>query len=93
MAKTVGQAFNIAYHEFLKVNRLNVGELEDMEYNGILEQQKILGEELSLLADESKTKEVREYFIYSGELRAVAIVISYSSIVTTRGNLVNDSLY
>ncbi len=63
MAKTVGQAFNIAYHEFLKVNRLNVGELEDMEYNGILEQQKILGEELSLLADESKTKEVRVYFM------------------------------
>ena len=58
MAKTVGQAFNIAYHEFLKANRLNLGEIEDMEYNGILEQQKILGEELSLLADESKTKEV-----------------------------------
>ena len=53
-----GQAFNIAYHEFLTVNRLNLGELEDMEYNGILEQQKILGEELSLLADESKTKKV-----------------------------------
>ena len=49
---------NIAYHKFLKLNRLNLGELEDMEYNGILEQQKIRGEELSLLADESKTKEV-----------------------------------
>ena len=59
--KAVGQAFNIAYHEFLKVNRLNLGELEDMEYNGIFEQQKILGEELSLLADESKTKEVCFY--------------------------------
>ena len=62
MAKTVGQAFNIAYHEFLKVNRLNLDEREDMmEYNGILEQYKILGEELSLLADESKTKEVCFY--------------------------------
>ena len=59
--EAVGQAFNIAYHEFLKVNRLNLGELEDMEYNGIFEQQKILGEELSLLADESKTKEVCFY--------------------------------
>ena len=64
MAKTVGQAFNIAYHEFLKMNRLNVDELEDMEYNGILEQQKILGEELSLLADESKTKEVSERLFF-----------------------------
>lgn len=58
IAKSVGQAFSIAYHEFLKVNGLNLAEIEDMEYNGILEQQKILGEELSLLADESKTKEV-----------------------------------
>jgi hypothetical protein len=68
VAKTVGQAFNIAYHEFLKSNRLNLGEIEDMEYNGILEQQKILGEELSLLADETKTKEVCDSinFIYTG---------------------------
>jgi hypothetical protein len=46
------------------MNRLNVDELEDMEYNGILEQQKILGEELSLLADESKTKEVSERLFF-----------------------------
>jgi hypothetical protein len=47
---------------------LNLGEIEDMEYNGILEQQKILGEELSLLADETKTKEVCDSinFIYTG---------------------------
>ena len=59
IAKSIGQAFNVAYQEFLKKNGLSEENIEDAEYSGVLEAQKILGEDLSLLADESKAKEVR----------------------------------
>ena len=58
IAKSIGQAFNVAYQEFLKHNGLTDEVIEDAEYNGVLEAQKILGEDLSLLADESNAKEV-----------------------------------
>lgn len=48
----------MAYQEFLKKNGLSEDAVEDAEYSGVLEAQKILGEDLSLLADESKAKEV-----------------------------------
>ncbi|XP_046864911.1 amyloid-beta A4 precursor protein-binding family A member 1-like [Xenia sp. Carnegie-2017] len=83
IAKSVGQAFSIAYHEFLKVNGLNLAEIEDMEYNGILEQQKILGEELSLLADESKTKEVVIHKKYGEALQIMIVETGWGSMVPT----------
>ena len=58
IAKSIGQAFNVAYQEFLRQNGLTDEVIEDAEYNGVLEAQKILGEDLSLLADESNAKEV-----------------------------------
>lgn len=58
IAKSIGQAFNVAYQEFLRHNGLTDEVIEDAEYNGVLEAQKILGEDLSLLADESNAKEV-----------------------------------
>lgn len=58
MAKSIGQAFNVAYQEFLRQNGLSDDVVEDAEYNGVLEAQKILGEDLSLLADENSSKEV-----------------------------------
>jgi len=58
IAKSIGQAFNVAYQEFLRQNGLTDDVIEDAEYNGVLEAQKILGEDLSLLAKESNAKEV-----------------------------------
>lgn len=58
IAKSIGQAFNVAYQEFLRQNGLSEDVVEDAEYNGVLEAQKILGEDLSLLADENSAKEV-----------------------------------
>ena len=58
IAKSIGQAFNVAYQEFLRQNGLSDDIVEDAEYNGVLEAQKILGEDLSLLADENSAKEV-----------------------------------
>lgn len=60
IAKSIGQAFNVAYQEFLRQNGLSEDVVEDAEYNGVLEAQKILGEDLSLLADENSAKEVRQ---------------------------------
>lgn len=58
IAKSIGQAFNVAYQEFLRQNGLSDEVVEEAEYNGVLEAQKILGEDLSLLADENSSKEV-----------------------------------
>ncbi|XP_067036054.1 enolase-phosphatase E1-like isoform X2 [Acropora muricata] len=58
MAKSIGQAFNVAYQEFLRQNGLSDEVVEEAEYNGVLEAQKILGEDLSLLSDENSSKEV-----------------------------------
>ncbi|XP_022781849.1 dentin sialophosphoprotein-like isoform X2 [Stylophora pistillata] len=58
IAKSIGQAFNVAYQEFLRQNGLSEDVIEDAEYNGVLEAQKILGEDLSLLSDENSAKEV-----------------------------------
>lgn len=60
IAKSIGQAFNVAYQEFLRQNGLSEDVVEDAEYNGVLEAQKILGEDLSLLADENSAKEVSQ---------------------------------
>ena len=48
----------MAYQEFLRQNGLSEDVIEDSEYNGVLEAQKILGEDLSLLSDENSAKEV-----------------------------------
>ena len=48
----------MAYQEFLRQNGLSEDVIEDAEYNGVLEAQKILGEDLSLLSDENSAKEV-----------------------------------
>ncbi|KAJ7385264.1 Amyloid-beta A4 precursor protein-binding A member 1 [Desmophyllum pertusum] len=58
IAKSIGQAFNVAYQEFLRQNGLTDEVVEDAEYSGVLEAQKILGEDLTLLADENNAKEV-----------------------------------
>lgn len=50
----------MAYQEFLRQNGLSEDVVEDAEYNGVLEAQKILGEDLSLLADENSAKEVSQ---------------------------------
>ncbi|EDO37650.1 predicted protein, partial [Nematostella vectensis] len=58
IAKSIGQSFNVAYQEFLKSNGISEDSVEDAEYNCVLEAQKILGEDLSLLSDETKAREV-----------------------------------
>ena len=58
IAKSIGQAFNVAYQEFLRTNGISEDSIEDAEYNCVLEAQKILGEDLSLLSDASKSRQV-----------------------------------
>ena len=65
IAKSIGQAFNVAYQEFLRQNGLSDEVVEEAEYNGVLEAQKILGEDLSLLADENSAKEVSGVKLFS----------------------------
>ena len=64
IAKSIGQAFNVAYQEFLRQNGLSDEVVEEAEYNGVLEAQKILGEDLSLLADENSAKEVSVVVVF-----------------------------
>lgn len=86
IAKSIGQAFNVAYQEFLRHNGLTDEVVEDAEYNGVLEAQKILGEDLSLLADESNAKEVSYiHFVFFCMNRAFILFISAYFLIAPRG--------
>lgn len=63
MVKSIGQVFNVVYQEFLRQNGLFDDVVEDVEYNGVLEVQKIFGEDLFLLVDENSLKEVSIVYV------------------------------
>ena len=60
IAQSIGQAFQVAYLEFLKANGVeDPGLLREMDYQDVLNQQEIYGEELQLFANKDFHKEVR----------------------------------
>lgn len=59
IAQSIGQAFQVAYMEFLKANGIeDPGILKEMDYQDVLNQQEIYGEELNLFANKDYHKEV-----------------------------------
>ncbi|BFY98426.1 hypothetical protein BsWGS_01466 [Bradybaena similaris] len=58
IAQSIGQAFQVAYIEFLTSNGIkDLGLLKDMDYQDVLDQQEIYGEELNLFANKDFHKE------------------------------------
>ena len=59
IAQSIGQAFQVAYMEFLKANGIDdPGLMKEMDYQEVLNQQEIYGEELYLFANKDMQKEV-----------------------------------
>ena len=60
IAQSIGQAFQMAYMRFLKENGIEDSSfVREMDYQEVLNQQEIYGEELHLFASNEKQKEVR----------------------------------
>ena len=58
IAKAIGQAFNVAYRNFLQSNGISHEHVEQAEYCHVLESQKLVGQDLDRLTDESAAREV-----------------------------------
>jgi len=59
IAQSIGQAFQVAYMEFLKANGIeDPGLMKEIDYQDVLNQQEIYGEELNLFSNKELHKEV-----------------------------------
>ena len=59
IAQSIGQAFQVAYMEFLKANGIDDPSLiKEIDYQEVLNQQEIYGEELYLFSNRDMQKEV-----------------------------------
>lgn len=60
IAQSIGQAFQVAYMEFLKANGIEDPSLmKEIDYQEVLNQQEIYGEELNLFSNKERQKEVQ----------------------------------
>ena len=60
IAQSIGQAFQVAYMEFLKANGIDDHSfVKEMDYQEVLNSQEIFGEELKMFARKELQKEVR----------------------------------
>lgn len=70
IAKSIGQAFQVAYMEFLKANGIDEPNiLKDAHYEDILEQQEIMNDELETFTRHDMQKDVCVIMISSSPLR------------------------
>ncbi|XP_057303323.1 amyloid-beta A4 precursor protein-binding family A member 2-like isoform X3 [Hydractinia symbiolongicarpus] len=58
IAKAIGQAFNVAYRQFLQTNGIAHEHVEEAEYCHVLESQKLVGADLDQLTDKSNARDV-----------------------------------
>lgn len=60
IAQSIGQAFQVAYMEFLKANGIEDHSfVKEMDYQEVLNSQEIFGDELQMFAKKEMQKEVR----------------------------------
>ena len=68
MAQSIGRAFHLAYVEFLKANGIDYPASQQqngVDYQEVLNQQEIFGDELSLFANKDLQKEVTVFSSWS----------------------------
>ncbi|XP_055867188.1 uncharacterized protein LOC106074920 isoform X5 [Biomphalaria glabrata] len=84
IAQSIGQAFQVAYLEFLKANGIeDPGLLKEMDYQDVLNQQEIYGEELNLFANKDFHKEVIVPKAKNEPLGVVIVESGWGSMVPT----------
>lgn len=72
IAQSIGQAFQVAYMEFLKANGIEDHSfVKEMDYQEVLNSQEIFGDELQMFAKKEMQKEVK--------MRRSAIFLSFTS--------------
>uniref|UniRef100_T1ITW1 PDZ domain-containing protein n=1 Tax=Strigamia maritima TaxID=126957 RepID=T1ITW1_STRMM len=80
IAQSIGQAFQVAYMEFLKANGIeDQSFVKEMDYQEVLNSQEIYGDELEMFAKKEMQKEVSSTVIVPkarGEILGVVIVES-----------------
>lgn len=60
IAQSIGQAFQVAYMEFLKANGIEDHSfVKEMDYQEVLNSQEIFGDELAMFAKKELQKEVK----------------------------------
>jgi hypothetical protein len=73
VAQSIGQAFQVAYMEYLKANGIeDMSIMKDLDYQEVLNQQEIMGNELNMFAKKECQKEV---IIPKAKNEALGIVI------------------
>ena len=75
IAQSIGQAFQVAYVEYLKANGVDEPGIKEMDYQEVLNSQEIFGDELEIFARKELQKEVVVPKI-KGEILGVVIVES-----------------
>ncbi|XP_021362186.1 uncharacterized protein LOC110456002 isoform X2 [Mizuhopecten yessoensis] len=84
IAQSIGQAFQVAYMEFLKANGIeDAGLMKEIDYQDVLNQQEIYGEELNLFSNKEKHKEVIVPKLKSEVLGIVIVESGWGSMVPT----------
>ncbi len=65
IAQSVDDAFHAAYMKFLKANGIeDTGLMRELEYQNVLNQQEIFGDELYMLSNKDMQKNVSYYTTY-----------------------------
>ena len=72
IAQSIGQAFQVAYMEFLKANGIeDQSFVREMDYQEVLNSQEIFGDELQMFAKKELQKEVNKLIQFVGHFRQV----------------------
>ncbi|KAK3097314.1 hypothetical protein FSP39_008573 [Pinctada imbricata] len=84
IAQSIGQAFQVAYMEFLKANGIEDPSLmKEIDYQDVLNQQEIYGEELNLFANKDLHKEVIVPKLKGEHIGIVIVESGWGSMVPT----------
>ena len=78
IAQSIGQAFQVAYMEFLKANGIeDPGLMKEIDYQEVLNQQQIYGEELTMFSNKENQKEVNIPPFYCSHKKSSCRVYKY----------------
>uniref|UniRef100_A0A3Q3IYJ4 Amyloid-beta A4 precursor protein-binding family A member 3 n=1 Tax=Monopterus albus TaxID=43700 RepID=A0A3Q3IYJ4_MONAL len=86
IAQSIGQAFSVAYREFLRANGINPTDLSQKQYSDIINSQEMYHDDLVHFSNSDNCKEVRHFYLakQKGEILGVVIVESgWGSILPT----------
>lgn len=63
IAQSIGQAFSVAYQEFLRANGINPEDLSQKEYSDIINTQEMYNDDLIHFSNSENCKEVIPFFL------------------------------